>query len=147
MRASRFFQDLLRGRVNGTLQTGHGAPRPQGPGLCPDAQGGSEGKKRRKGEWGGRAAAAAAKKKSLPTGPACPPDIAVGGKEDSRKGGVLWRAWPRSAAGISSFFFMNPGEGGKRPETASGRRGRRRRVFCFVALQGVKAAFAFFLHQ
>ena len=28
--------------MNGSLQTGHGAPRPQGPGLCPDAQGGSE---------------------------------------------------------------------------------------------------------
>ena len=46
--------------------------------------------------------------------------------------------------GHFEFFFMNPGEGGKRPETASGRRGLRRRVFCFGALQGVKAALCLF---
>lgn len=42
------------------------------------------------------------------------------------------------------FFFYEPSRGDKRPETASGRRGRRQRVLCFVAAQGVKAALCIF---
>lgn len=48
------FWDLSSERVNGYLQSSHGASRPQGPGLCPDAQGGSEGKEWREGDQGGR---------------------------------------------------------------------------------------------
>ena len=46
--------------------------------------------------------------------------------------------------GFFFFFFYGPRRRGKRPETASGRRGRRQRVLYFVAAQGVKAALCIF---
>ena len=42
------------------------------------------------------------------------------------------------------FFFYEARRRGKRPETASGRRGRRQRFLYFVAAQGVKAALCIF---
>ena len=41
-------------------------------------------------------------------------------------------------------FFYEARRKGKRPETASGRRGRRQRFLYFVAAQGVKAALCIF---
>lgn len=50
VRVPRCLWDLARRRVYGSLQSRHGASRPQSPGLCPDAQGWSEGKEWRNGE-------------------------------------------------------------------------------------------------
>lgn len=106
---------------------------PKAPGF---AQMLKEGAKVRKGGRGSvvesrhRAAAVVAKEKGLLTGRACFHDTAVGGREDSRKGGVLGRARPRRPAGISVLY---------RP--LEGSRGQRRRV-------GDEAAgFAFYISR
>lgn len=67
-----------------------------------------------------RAAAAAAKEKGVLTSRACSPDTAVGGREDSRKGGVLGRALPRRPAGILVLYGRRGGSSGQRRRVGDG---------------------------
>lgn len=81
---------LLNERVKGSSQFGHGASRPQSPGLCPDAQGGSKSKGRNKRvRWESRHGVVAAVRKNGLTDPACSPGTAVGESEGCRRGGGL----------------------------------------------------------
>lgn len=148
MRAPHFLRDLLSGRVNSYLLCGNGASRPQGSGLCPDAQRRSEGKKRRKGECGGESAQGCGGRGEgeRPTnGPGMLPRH--GGRRERRfqKGRCSWEG---SAAEARRNFGSLPTPGRvEGAEAASGGRGRRLRVlyFAFYSGSGVTSAPCVFL--